>query len=175
MIYIHLNCRLELYAYITLKNNHVIHAVADSLYSQPTVPVQDGGHTNIFRSGNSQGLHILLKEVVCMMNICHIQMNRDKINSRGESTDFLNSKPNGRHPPSLCQKEILLTAIARHCPCSRVPFESRVVGHSRFALNQAQNTPWHMLQMYPPLLNTNTSTFTSRDRGEISVWAKQGG
>lgn len=139
---------------------------------------RDGGHADIFRYGNSRGLHILLEEVVCMMNICHVQMNRDKINSPGESTEFLSGKnpTTDRHPPpALPNRHFAFPDTARHCPCSRTPYESEVGGHSRFALNQAQNTPRHMLQMYPPLLTTNASTFTSRDRGEIQVWAKRGG
>lgn len=78
MISIHLKSRLE------LKNNHVIHSVVNNLYSQPTVPVQW-----LKWKKNSQGLHILAKNIVCMMNICHIQINLDKVNSRGESLDVL--------------------------------------------------------------------------------------
>lgn len=101
------------------------------------------------------------------MNICHIQMNRDKINSRGEKYRLCEQQIQCETPSSSSAKDILLTAIAHHSPCSRMPYESEVEGHSRFALNQAQNTPWHMLQMYPPLLSTNTSTFTSGGREEI--------
>lgn len=88
------------------------------------------------------------------MNICHIQMNHDEVKSLGV---VVNSKP----APAA--------SIAHN---SRMPYESEVIGHSRFALNQVQNRPWHMLQMYPPLLTTNSSTFTSRDWGNFYVWAE---
>lgn len=91
MISINLNCRLALYAYITYIGKQSCHSRCCKFIIQSTnctCSGWEGRNADIFRYGNSRGLHILLKEVVCMMNICHVEMNHDKINSRGESKDF---------------------------------------------------------------------------------------
>ncbi len=78
------------------------------------------------------------------MNICHIEMNHDKINSWGWKRRLYEQQTRRETPSFSSAKDILLTAVAHRCPCSRMPYESGVAGHSRFALNQAQSIPWHV-------------------------------
>lgn len=85
----------------------------------------DGRNCDIFRNGNSQGLHILLKEVACMMTICHIQMNRDKINSQGESTGSVNGKSNMRRPPSALPKTFRLLPLPTTVPAAECHMNQR--------------------------------------------------
>lgn len=150
MISIHTSCRLEQYAYITNTEKQSCRSCCGKFIIHSTIctcrVALNGTNTDIFHYGNCQSLCMLLKKkVICMMNICHLQMNRDKINSRGESTDFVDSKPD------LHTRHFAYS----HCPplsaCSRMPYEIEVVGHSRFALNQAQNTPWCILHFSPPI------------------------
>lgn len=60
-----------------------------------------------------------------MMNICHIQMNRDKINSRGESADLVNSKPDMRRPPSALPKTFCLLPLPTTVPAAECHMNQR--------------------------------------------------
>lgn len=76
------------------------------------------------------------KEVDYTVTICHIQMNRDRINIQGKSADFLSREP--ERDTHLLHSRIFSFC---HRPQGRMPHESEVRVHSRFILNQAQNTP----------------------------------
>lgn len=151
MISIHSKCRLELYAYITYiknknKNKHVIHAVANVLCSQPTVPVQWLGWKKYWHFP-------LWKQPRLAYFTKRSRLHDEHLSHWNEW--WQNKQTKGKYRPceqqTQCEtpsfssaKYILLTVIAHHSPCGRMPYESEVTGHSRFALNQAQNTRRHV-------------------------------
>ena len=85
MIFIHLECRLELCSYITNTGEQLgqLFILQQLLNSQLAVPVwwlawRESWHFPLWEQSRIK--------VVCTMNICHFQMNHDKINSKGKCT-----------------------------------------------------------------------------------------
>lgn len=163
MISIHTSCRLEQYAYITNTEKQSCRSCCGKFIIHSTIctcrVALNGTNTDIFHYGNCQSLCMLLKKkVICMMNICHLQMNRDKINSRGESTDFVDSKPD------LHTRHFAYS----HCPPLSLQ-QNAIWNRGRGSQQVCIESSTKYTLMYTPLLTTNTSTFTSRDRGEVQV------
>lgn len=85
-----------------------IHYTVNQLYMYSD---WDGKIVKFSIMGHSWSLHILPKEVICMRNICHHQMNCDKINSQGESTDSVNGEPSMRSTPPALPKTFCLLPL----------------------------------------------------------------
>lgn len=123
------------------------------MYFSATVPTAAMGEKNKYFPENSYKFaYISEKKCGRSMKIFKTQMNDDK-------TVWLTWAAIRYLPAALI--------FAQH-PSIKTPDESEVIGHSRFALEQAANT-----QLYPPPNRGNTSTFMLRKGGEIQVEARR--